>query len=240
MDELAEKMGMDPLELRYKNVYRPGATTPTGQTPEVFSLPEMFDNLRPKYQAAMKKAKADSTAEIKRGVGISLGIYGCGLDGPDTAEVDVELNADGRSPIFTTWEDHGQGADMGALGTAHEALRPLGIDPGQDQTGDERHRRSARTAVRPAAAATGGDRQGHQGGCEMLVDGMKKADGLSAPMTRWWPRRSRSSTAASGPPRAQRLRRQRPGQSLLPAICTACSWPRWRSTPQPARPRWRR
>ena len=24
MDELAEKMGMDPLELRYKNVYRPG------------------------------------------------------------------------------------------------------------------------------------------------------------------------------------------------------------------------
>ena len=87
MDELAEKLGMDPLELRYKNVYRKGSTTPTGQDPEVYSLPEMLDNLRPKYKAALEKAKATSpTAEIKRGVGISLGVYGCGLDGPDTAE----------------------------------------------------------------------------------------------------------------------------------------------------------
>ncbi len=33
MDELAEKMGKDPLELRALNVYRPGDTTPTGQEP---------------------------------------------------------------------------------------------------------------------------------------------------------------------------------------------------------------
>ena len=38
MDELAEKLGMDPFELRYKNIYRPGATTPTQQVPEVFLL----------------------------------------------------------------------------------------------------------------------------------------------------------------------------------------------------------
>ena len=35
MDELAEKMGVDPLELRYKNVYRRGDKTPTGQAPDV-------------------------------------------------------------------------------------------------------------------------------------------------------------------------------------------------------------
>ncbi|MFM8319529.1 MAG: molybdopterin-dependent oxidoreductase, partial [Chloroflexota bacterium] len=46
VDELAEKVGMDPLEFRYKNVYRPGGTTPTGQDPEVYSLPEMLDALR--------------------------------------------------------------------------------------------------------------------------------------------------------------------------------------------------
>jgi aldehyde oxidoreductase len=33
MDELAEKMGKDPFELRYLNVYRLGDTTPTGQEP---------------------------------------------------------------------------------------------------------------------------------------------------------------------------------------------------------------
>ncbi|WP_041277480.1 molybdopterin-dependent aldehyde oxidoreductase [Desulfotalea psychrophila] len=131
MDELAEKIGMDPFDLRYKNIYRKGSTTPTGQEPEVYSLPEIFDTMRPKYEAAKKRVAANSTDEIKRGVGISLGIYGSGLDGPDTAEIDVELNENGTVTVFACWHDHGQGADMGVLGTAHEALRPLGLTPDQ-------------------------------------------------------------------------------------------------------------
>ena len=55
MDELAEKLGMDPLELRYKNVYRHGDTTPTGQDPEVYSLPEMIDTLRPRLRGGQGK-----------------------------------------------------------------------------------------------------------------------------------------------------------------------------------------
>ena len=87
MDELAEKMGMDPLEFRYLNVYRPGNTTPTGQAPEVYSFPEMFDKLRPLYKDANGEGRTrESTPENKKGVGISLGIYGCGLDGVDGAE----------------------------------------------------------------------------------------------------------------------------------------------------------
>ena len=39
---------MDPFELRYKNVYRAGATTPTGQMPDVFVLDKLFDMIRPK------------------------------------------------------------------------------------------------------------------------------------------------------------------------------------------------
>lgn len=128
MDELADKMGVDPLELRYKNVYRPGDTTPTGQAPEVYPLPEMLDTLRPIYQAALAKAKAESTPEKKKGVGIAIGVYGCGLDGPDAAEAAVELTKEGVT-VYATWQDHGQGADMGVLGTAHEALRPLELDP---------------------------------------------------------------------------------------------------------------
>lgn len=127
MDELAEKMGLDPLEFRFKNVYREGCTTPTGQTPEVMSLPEIYDTMRPKYQAALEKAKANSTDEIKRGAGISMGVYGCGLDGPDTAEADVELTGNGEVTVYVTWHDHGQGADVGAMTAAHETLRPMGI-----------------------------------------------------------------------------------------------------------------
>ena len=177
MDELAEKLGMDPLELRYKNCYRKGATTPTGQTPEVYSLPEMIDKLRPKYVAAKKKAAANSTAAIKRGVGIALGVYGSGLDGPDTAESDVELNADGTVTIFNTWEDHGQGADMGTLATAHEALLPLGI------SADRIRLVMNDTSKCPNSGPAGGSRsqvvvgQSIRVGCEELLKVMKKADG---------------------------------------------------------------
>ena len=177
MDELAEKLGMDPLELRYKNVYRKGSTTPTGADPEVYSLPDMIDILRPKYEAAKKKAAADSTDAVKRGVGVAVAVYGSGLDGPDAAEVDCELNPDGSVTIFSCWGDHGQGADMGTLGTAHEALRPLNIAP------DQIHLVMGDTNLAPNAGPAGGSRsqvvvgQATKNSCDLLVAAMKKPDG---------------------------------------------------------------
>jgi aldehyde oxidoreductase len=177
MDELAEKLGIDPLELRYHNVYRPGSKSPTGQDPEVFSLPEMLDWLRPKYQAALAKAKQGSTAEVKRGVGVSIGVYGCGLDGPDTSEAWVELNPDGGVTVFSCWEDHGQGADAGALGTAHMALRPLGIRPEQVKLVMND------TSKAPNSGPAGGSRsqvvtgRAIKAAAEALLEGMKKPEG---------------------------------------------------------------
>lgn len=128
MDELAEKLGMDPFEFRYVNVYRPGDTTPTQQVPEVFSLVEMFDKMRPIYEDSKRRTAARSTDEVKCGTGVALGVYAAGLDGPDSSEAWAELNDDGTITIGASWGDHGQGATSGMLGTAHEALRPLGID----------------------------------------------------------------------------------------------------------------
>lgn len=176
IDELAEKMGKDPLELRYLNVYRPGDTSPTGQAPEVYSLPEMIDKLRPMYLEALVKAREESTAEIRKGVGVSIGIYGCGLDGPDSSEIWVELTPDGVT-LTSCWEDHGQGADMGALGTCHEALRPLGISP------DRIELVMNDTALVPNSGPSGGSRQqvmtgnAIKNGCEMLLNAMRKPDG---------------------------------------------------------------
>jgi aldehyde oxidoreductase len=176
VDELAEKVGMDPLEFRYKNVYRPGATTPTGQEPEVYPFPDMFDKLRPLYQEALKKAKRESTPEDKKGVGISLGIYGSGIDGPDGAEARVDLTRTGVT-VATTWQDHGQGADMGVLGTAHEALRPLGLGP------DQIRLMLNDTGVAPNGGPSGGSRSqvvignAIKNGCEQLVEAMRKPDG---------------------------------------------------------------
>jgi aldehyde oxidoreductase len=176
MDELAEKTGMDPLELRALNVYRPGDTTPTGQEPEVFSFTKMIDHLRPLYKAAKEKAKRESTPEVKKGVGVSIGVYGCGLDGPDGSEVILELTKEGVT-VLTSWEDHGQGADMGSVGTAHEGLKPLGISP------DRIKLIMNDTAITPNSGPSGGSRQqvvtgnAIKSGCELLLSAMRKSDG---------------------------------------------------------------
>ncbi|WP_207261166.1 molybdopterin-dependent aldehyde oxidoreductase [Desulfovibrio sp. Huiquan2017] len=177
MDELAEKLGMDPLELRYKNVYREGSTTPTGQDPEVYSLPEMIDKVRPHYEAAKKYAAENSTDAKKLGVGVAIGVYGSGLDGPDTAEVDIALNEDNTVTVYSAWGDHGQGADMGTLGTAHEALRPLNLTP------DQVHLMMGDTSFAPPAGPAGGSRsqvvvgQATKNACDQLVAAMRKPDG---------------------------------------------------------------
>jgi aldehyde oxidoreductase len=142
----------------------------------VFSFPEIFDKLRPRYEEAKKRVKKESTPEKKKGVGISLGIYGCGLDGPDSSEIWVELTPEGVL-LTSSWEDHGQGADMGALGTCHEALRPLKIRPDQiklvmNDTGNV-----------PNSGPSGGSRQqvmtgnAIKNGCDMLLNAMRKPDG---------------------------------------------------------------
>ncbi|NPV92485.1 MAG: molybdopterin-dependent oxidoreductase [Firmicutes bacterium] len=176
VDELAEKMGIDPLELRYLNVYRPGDTTPNGCEPDAYSLPEMIDKMRPLYKAALEKAKAESTPEKKRGVGVSVGVYGCGLDGKDSSTATVELTKTGVT-AYTSWEDHGQGGDMGTLQFTHEALKPLGLKPSQIRLvlND--------TAITPNSGPSGGSRQNVFSGnaikhaCERLLLAMKKPDG---------------------------------------------------------------
>ncbi len=161
MDELAEKMGMDPLELRYLNVYRPGATTPTGQAPEVYSFPQMIDMLRPKYEAALEKARAGVDARRSRRASASRwGIYGCGLDGPDASEVWVELTQNGVT-VGDSWEDHGQGADMGSSGHRPRGPAAPRHRAGPDQTGHERHGPDAEERPRRRQPAAGHHRQCH-------------------------------------------------------------------------------
>jgi aldehyde oxidoreductase len=136
----------------------------------------MFDKLRPKYEEAKKRCKQLSTPEKKRGVGLAVGIYGCGLDGPDGAETAVELTPEGVK-VLDTWQDHGQGADLGTLTIAHETLRPLGYKPEQIKL------YMNDTANCPNSGPSGGSRSNVIIGnslkvsCEMLLNAMRKPNG---------------------------------------------------------------
>jgi aldehyde oxidoreductase len=175
MDMLAEQMGIDPLELRYKNAYRPGATTPTGQVPDVFVVDKLLDMIRPKWEEAKKRCQAYNVPGKKRGVGLSIGIYGCGLDGPDASEIAVELTPTGVT-VYDAWQDHGQGADLGTLTFAHQTLLPLGLKP-------EQIKLVMNTTDMPNSGPAGGSRSNVfvgnaiKNGCEMLLNAMKKPGG---------------------------------------------------------------
>ncbi|MGI6732132.1 MAG: molybdopterin-dependent aldehyde oxidoreductase [Anaerovoracaceae bacterium] len=177
VDELAAKMGMDPFEFRYKNIYRPGSTTPVGVTPEVFSMEEIFDVMRPKYEAAKKAAKEKSTADKKYGVGLSVANYCVGGDFADFSEAWVELRPDGGVTVYNCWQDHGQGSDLGTLTIIHDALLPLGLSVDQIKLVMND------TAIAPDGGISAGSRgqvffgNAMKDACEKLIAAMKKEDG---------------------------------------------------------------
>ena len=182
IDCLAAKMGIDPFEMRAMNCYKASekTTIPTGYPPEVYCEEDLFNTARPLYQAAKKRVaekNAASDGRYKYGVGVSLGVYGCGLDGVDSSQAYAELNPDGTVTMYAAWEDHGQGADMGILVSAHETLRQAGIKPEQIKLVMND------TKITPNSGPAGGSRSQVMSGnacrlaAENLVAAMKKADG---------------------------------------------------------------
>lgn len=176
MDMLAEKAGIDPLEFRFKNVCRPGEVSPSGNRFAVYPMEDIFNKLRPKYQALKARAEKLSTPEKLRGVGVACGMFKVG-DPVDSAEVDLELNPDGSVTNYNTWEDIGQGADVGSLVHTHEALRPLGLRI------DQIHQISNDTKLCPNSGVAAGSRSHLFVGnatidaANKLMDAMRKPDG---------------------------------------------------------------
>jgi len=62
---------------------------------------------------------------------MSLGGFLITVGMHDKAEVALELNPDGTFTHYSTWEDVGQGGDIGALTHAVKALSPLGVKASQ-------------------------------------------------------------------------------------------------------------
>ncbi|MDR3203223.1 MAG: molybdopterin-dependent oxidoreductase [Deltaproteobacteria bacterium] len=177
-DVMAAELKMDPWEFRYLNCHKKGgkSTNPSGQDLDSRTYDEMLLAIKPAYEEALARAKAQSTPTHKKGVGLAAGSYGCGLDGPDSSNARAELNPDGTITIRTAWQDHGQGADMGAVGTAHQALRPMGVSP-------ELLKFTWADTRNPVSGPSGGSRsQVMTGGavrvaCENFLAGLKKPDG---------------------------------------------------------------
>ncbi|MCI1726155.1 MAG: molybdopterin-dependent oxidoreductase [Lachnospiraceae bacterium] len=133
IDEMARKLGEDPFEFRMKNLYTPESTTPYGDKPDILPYNQLMEMIRPYYDDAVKRTKANSTETKKQGVGLSLACYCIGDENCDAAEAAMELLPDGRFATYSTWEDHGQGADIGILTVTQETLAKNGIHVRPDE-----------------------------------------------------------------------------------------------------------
>ena len=135
MDLLAEKLGMDPLEIRRRNALRVGSVTATGQKLAAsVGIRECLDAVEQSYKKARSsRCNKDVSPFTRRGVGIGAMWYGIGNTGaqnPSTAQIEMDL--DGGVTLYTGCADIGQGSTTvlgqiaaGTLGLAPDDIRMM-------------------------------------------------------------------------------------------------------------------
>ena len=131
IDMLAEKAGIDPWEFRYINAARPGDLTINSRPYHAYPYPAMLEKIKPIYDAYKAEAEKAKAEGRHVGVGLSMGGFLITIGMFDQSDVALELNPDGTITFYNTWEDVGQGGDIGSLTHAVKALAPLGIKPEQ-------------------------------------------------------------------------------------------------------------
>jgi len=113
MDMLAQKLGMDPLELRLKNTVRRGDRNCAGKT--LVSSTGVADCLEAVSKhplwANRDRWKSEAGPLKRRGVGVAavMQASGYGPVVPDYANAKVELTIDGRIRVYCGVVDMGQG-----------------------------------------------------------------------------------------------------------------------------------
>lgn len=149
IDMLAEKLGMDPVELRLKNYVGLGDTF-WGQGPTVKSViqscgvEEMFEKGMELSGWKDRPAATDQSGPIRRGLGMARGFHTSGTGAPNPGEVIdyssalVKINEDGSVDLLTALMDPGGGGlDAGAKIVAEELGVPLenvNISPADTRT----------------------------------------------------------------------------------------------------------
>lgn len=130
MDEIADAIGIDPVELRRNNFLHDGDTTATEQ---VMCEPVILDQLLDRaltesdyYRRKNQFAKENASGSLKRGIGISAFYHGSGFTGSgerylnSLAGLDVTLQ--GRVRVLVSSTEFGQGTNTILTQIAAESI----------------------------------------------------------------------------------------------------------------------
>ena len=139
IEEIAEELGMDPLEFRRINCLKDGTTNATGTVLDHVNMQEVMDYTAEKtdYQRKHEEYKHQTSTKKRKGIGIAIGHRGCGLgaESPDASGAMAIANEDGTVLINTGLAENGQGLKTAfaqiaaeAIGVPYEAIRFYGTD----------------------------------------------------------------------------------------------------------------
>jgi CO/xanthine dehydrogenase Mo-binding subunit len=169
MDELAERLRIDPLELRRRNALREGDETITGhRLASSVGFSEVLDKVAASADWARKReAYGRDTGTVRRGIGLAACYYGVGLGAMgkhlNPAAASVVVAADGSVTVAVGTTEIGQGMvtvlsqiAAEALGCPVELVRVIEADtsrvPDSGPTVASRTTVMSGNAIRDAAA----------------------------------------------------------------------------------------
>jgi 4-hydroxybenzoyl-CoA reductase subunit alpha len=124
LDELASKIGMDPAEIRRRNLLQPPCITVNGLRVQSYGLPECVDKTVERSGWKERKGKMPKG----RGLGIACSHYVSGAansiirsDMPHST-VSIKIDRDGQVVVYTGASEIGQGSDTMTAQVAAEVL----------------------------------------------------------------------------------------------------------------------
>lgn len=123
MDTIAEKLGIDPMELRLKNHIRAGTKMSDGLFVTSCGLSECIEKGAEAIGWNEKRKWPKTGDKKKRGIGMALGIHKSGVKpGAEMSSAFIRINEDGTINLLTGTVDVGQGSKTALAQIAAEEL----------------------------------------------------------------------------------------------------------------------
>jgi len=126
MEELARKLGIDPLEFRMKNMLVPGKKNATSAVMDSScGLPQCVEKVVASSDYRRKAPLyGKQRGGLRRGLGIALLMHGnsLGPEGNDYGAVHMEIHSDGTVSVGTGLTEYGTGAISGMMQVASSIL----------------------------------------------------------------------------------------------------------------------
>ena len=159
---LAHELGIDPVEMRRKNLYREGDVEPTGESlPRGVTIRPVFERCLEEVAMRFPARRIASSGHVRRGVGIACGMKNVGYSfgfpeqATATVELDVALGWLRGATLRIGAAEVGQGAHMVLRQIAAETLQ-LPLEAVRMITDDSEHAPNAGSASASRTTLMGG------------------------------------------------------------------------------------